>query len=113
MFEFLETDLGTQLFQVLMSLLEDLQEPRILLSVDHVDVGIEVIVLERLDTVPFLLVLCHLFLFLLGLKGCLDELGLLADVVDLLFVELSELFGMEEDLVEELLMTSFLAEFLA
>jgi hypothetical protein len=34
-------------------------------------------------------------------------------VVDLLFVELSELFGMEEDLVEELLMTSFLAEFLA
>jgi hypothetical protein len=34
-------------------------------------------------------------------------------VVDLLFVELCELFGMEEDLVEEFLMTSFLAEFLA
>jgi hypothetical protein len=67
MFEFLETDLGTELFQVLMSLLEDLQEPRILLSVNHVDVGIEVIVLESLDTVSFLLVLCHLFLLLLGL----------------------------------------------
>jgi hypothetical protein len=113
MLEFLETDLSTELFQVLMSLLEDLKEPRILLSVNHVDVGIEVIVLESLDTVPFLLVLCHLFLFFLGLKGCLDELGLLADVVDLLFVELCELFGMKEDLVEELLMTSFLAELLA
>jgi len=113
MFKFLETDLGTELFQVLMSLLEDLKEPWILLSVNHVDVGIEVIVLESLDTVSFLLVLCHLFLFLLWLKGCLDELGLFADVVDLLFVELCELFGMEEDLVEEFLMTSFLAEFLA
>jgi hypothetical protein len=67
MFELLETDLGTKLFQVLMSLLEDLQEPRILLSVNHVDVGIKVIVLESLDTVSFLLVLCHLFLLLLGL----------------------------------------------
>ena len=113
MFELLETDLGTELFQVLMSLLEDLQEPRILLSIDHVDVGVEVIVLEGLDAVTFLLVLRHLFLFLLGLKRGLDELGLFADVVDLLFVELCELFGMEEDLVEEFLVASFLAQFLA
>jgi hypothetical protein len=34
-------------------------------------------------------------------------------VVDFLFVEFCELFGMEEYLVEELLMTSFLAELLA
>jgi len=54
-----------------------------------------------------------LFLFLLGLERGLDELGLFADVVDLLFVELGELFGMEEDLVEEFLVASFLAEFLA
>jgi len=113
MFELLETDLGTELFQVLMSLLEDLQEPGVLLSVDHVDVGVEVIVLESLDAVTFLFVLRHLFLFLLGLKRGLDELGLFADVVDLLFVELGELFGMEEDLVEEFLVASFLAQFLA
>ena len=51
-----------------MSLLEDLQEPGVLLSVDHVDVGVEVVVLESLDAVTFLLVLRHLFLFLLGLE---------------------------------------------
>lgn len=95
MFEFLKTDFGTKLFQVLVSLLEYLKEPRILLSVNHVDVGIEVIVLKSLDTVSFLLVLCHLFLFLLGLKRCLDELSLFADMVHLFFVELCELFGME------------------
>ena len=113
MFELLETDLGAELFQVLVSLLEDLQKPGILLSIDHVDVGVEVVVLESLDAVTFLLVLRHLFLFLLGLERGLDELGLFADVVDLLFVELGELFGMEEDLVEEFLVASFLAEFLA
>ena len=34
-------------------------------------------------------------------------------MIDLLFVELSEFFSMEEDLVEELLMASFLTELLA
>jgi hypothetical protein len=95
------------------SLLEDLEEPGVLLSVDHVDVGVEVVVLESLDAVTFLLVLRHLFLFLLGLERGLDELSLFPDVVDLLFVELGELFGMEEDLVEEFLVASFLAQFLA
>jgi hypothetical protein len=109
----LNVDFRSQLLKVLVSLFKDLKEAGVLLGVDHVDVGVEVIIFESLDAVTFLLVLRHLFLFLLGLKRGLDELGLFADVVDLLFVELCELFGMEEDLVEEFLVASFLAEFLA
>ena len=64
----LNVDFGSQLLKVLVSLFKDLKEAGVLLGVDHIDVGIEVIVFQGLDSVSFILVLHHLLLLFFGLK---------------------------------------------
>ena len=68
---FLHIDFSSQLFKVLVGLLEDLKKSGVLLSIDHIDVGVEVIVLEGLNSVPLVLVLHHLLFLFLRLKRCL------------------------------------------
>ena len=95
----LHIDLSSQLFKVLVGLLEDLKKSGVLLSIDHIDVGVEVIVLEGLNSIPLVLVLHHLLLLFLGLKRCLNKDSLLTNMVYLFLVKLSELFGVQKDFI--------------
>mmetsp|Transcript_27928 Transcript_27928/g.26964 ORF Transcript_27928/g.26964 Transcript_27928/m.26964 type:complete len:446 (-) Transcript_27928:715-2052(-) len=98
----LQVHLGPQLLQVLVGLLQDLEESLVLLGGDDVDVGRDVIALERLD--PLLVLppaLSHELLLLLA-QVALDELDLPLHQAHLLLVELSELLVVVVDLVEEL-----------
>ena len=52
----LEADLCTEVLQVLMGLFEDGHYARILLRVDQIDIGVDVILFEKLYASTFLLV---------------------------------------------------------
>ena len=96
-----------------MSLLEDLKEAGVLLCVDHVDVGVKIVVLQGLYTVALLLVLQHLLLFLLRLKRSLDQDRLLTNLIYLFLMELAKLLRVEQNLIQEFLVTSLLSKFLS
>ena len=53
---FLKSHFAAELLQVLVGLLKDLHESGVLLRVDQVDVRVDVVVFEGLDTVAFFLV---------------------------------------------------------
>ena len=92
-----------------MSLLEYLQQARILLRINHVDIGIEVIIFQCFDTISFLFVFSHLLFLFFWLQWGLDNLSLFSNVVNLLLMKLSELFRMEQNFIKEFLVASFLA----
>ncbi len=68
----LDIHLGAKLFEIFVGLFKDLEKARVLLGVDHVDVGVEVVVFEGLDSVSLVFVLHHLLLLLFGLERGLD-----------------------------------------
>lgn len=68
----LDVHLGAKLFEIFVGLFKDLEKARVLLGVDHVDVGVEVVVFEGLDSVSLVFVLHHLLLLLFGLERGLD-----------------------------------------
>ena len=105
-------DFRPELLEVLVRLLKNLKQPRVLLRVDHVDVRVEVVVLQRLDPIPLLLVLQHLLLLLLRLQRGLNQDRLLTNVVHLLLVELRKLLGVQEDFIQEFAMPSLFSQFL-
>ena len=109
----LHIDLSSQLFKILVGLLEDLKKSGVLLSIDHIDIGIEVVILEGLNSVPLVLVLHHLLLLFLGLKRRFNKDSLLTNMVYLFLVKLSELFGVQKDFIEELSVASLFPVFLA
>jgi len=102
----LNVDFSSQLLKVLVSLFKDLKEAGVFLGVDHVDVGVEVIVFQGLNSVSLILVLHHLLLLFLGFKRGLDKDSLFTNVVNLFLVKLTELLRMEEDFIQEFTMTS-------
>jgi hypothetical protein len=68
----LDVHLCAKLFEIFVGLFKDLKKARVLLGVDHVDVGVEVVVFEGLDSVSLVFVLHHLLLLLFGLERGLD-----------------------------------------
>jgi hypothetical protein len=108
----LKGHLGSKLFHVLIGLLKNLEEAGVLLGVNHVDVGLKVILLQRLDTIALLFVFRLLLLLFLRFKATFNHKCLLLDIVDALFVELTKVLGMEKDLIQKLSMPRFLPELL-
>ena len=96
-----------------MCLFEDLHEAGVSLSVDEVDIGVKIVVFERVQpfhllTIPLLL----LILLLLGQK-VLRQVSVALDFAHPLFVKLDELFLAIKDFFEELFATSASTHLLA
>jgi hypothetical protein len=99
----LQVDLGSQILQVLVSLLEDRHDTRVLLSVDQLKVFLHVVGLQGLDTLSFFAV--H---HVLGFFGFLVEVGFRLVGFLLYFacfglMELKELLLPVKNLLNELL----------
>ena len=109
----LNIDFRSQLLKVLVGLFKDLKKTGVLLGVDHVDIGVKVIIFEGLDSISFILVLHHLLLLFFGLEGSLDKDSLFTNVVNLFLVKLTELLSVEEDFIQEFAVTSFFPMLLA
>lgn len=107
-FSFLEDYLAAQLHQIVVSLLQNLHESRVLLSVDHVDVRVHIVVFQGFDSVALLLVL--LVLRRLLRQGGLSEIRYLAHSVLHFLVEFDEIFLVVQNRLQLLLVFHLLAD---
>ena len=99
----LQTDLGTKRLNVLVGLLEDLHESGVLLSVDQIDVGVDVVVLEESDPLPLFLVDRLLSFLVLLVEVRFGQVCVLFLLVGALLVEFKELLLVIEHFLEELI----------
>ena len=105
----LDQDLGTQLFQELVSLAQQLFDFIAFLQLDQLEVGLVVLLLEGFEPFLGLLVLYHVLLFFLHVVDGLGLVDELFAVFLLLAVPLEELLLVHSQVLHELLVLYLLA----
>ena len=112
-FSFLQKHFGSNLFQILVGLLENLHQARVSLRVDHIYVGIKVVLLQRIHSLYLFLVPLLLLVLLLLAQVVLGKVGCPLNLRHPLFVVLEELLLAVQHLFEEFFATSPSAQLLS